>query len=129
VVVTGGSTAGSLTADSQASVTSNGITETVNYYDDIDISDLNGQVSETVLKMIAGSLQYQTTAHRPDGTIAVTTSATASGADANAIGFHRRWIIEKDSPIAGVRRITVLVTLENGFMNPPVTYQMSMVRP
>ena len=43
--------------------------------------------------------------------------------------FKRRWIIEMDQPVTGVRRITVLVTLENQQVQPPVTFQMSMVRP
>ena len=36
---------------------------------------------------------------------------------------------EKDQPIMGVRRITVIVTLSNGYINPPVSFQTSMVRP
>jgi hypothetical protein len=46
-----------------------------------------------------------------------------------AIAFQRRWIIELNQPVTGVRRITVLVTCTNGFVQPPVTFQMSMVRP
>jgi hypothetical protein len=51
--------------------------------------------------------------------------------------FHRRWIIEANTPVAGVssicmsgtRRVTVLVTLMDQSVKPPVTFQMSMVRP
>jgi hypothetical protein len=43
--------------------------------------------------------------------------------------FDRRWVIEQDKPVAGVRRITVLVTLRDLTVQPPVTFQMSMVRP
>jgi hypothetical protein len=43
--------------------------------------------------------------------------------------FDRRWVIEQDKPVAGVRRITVLVILADKTIQPPVTYQMSMVRP
>ena len=58
--------------------------------------------------------------------------------------FHRRWIIEADSPVAGVsaiclpgtRRVTVLVTLMDLSVQmytkstqPTVSFQMSMVRP
>ena len=43
VCVASGSTAGSLTSDAQAaSVTCNGITDTVDYYDDVAISDSSG---------------------------------------------------------------------------------------
>jgi hypothetical protein len=38
-------------------------------------------------------------------------------------------VIEQDQPVPGVRRITVLVTLMDQTVQPPVTYQMSMVRP
>jgi hypothetical protein len=43
--------------------------------------------------------------------------------------FSRRWVIEQDQPVAGVRRITVLVTLMDRTVQPPLTFQMSMVRP
>jgi hypothetical protein len=51
--------------------------------------------------------------------------------------FHRRWIIEANTPVAGdssiclpgTRRVTVLVTLMDLTVQPPVTFQMSMVRP
>jgi len=43
--------------------------------------------------------------------------------------FDRRWVIEQDQPVPGVRRITVLVTLMDKSIQPSVTFQMSMVRP
>src|SRR5580704_8375628 len=43
-----GSTVGSLTADTSGSVTSGGVTENVNYFDDVESSTLNGAVSETL---------------------------------------------------------------------------------
>jgi type IV pilus modification protein PilV len=124
-----GSTAGSLTADSSGSVTSDGNTETVDYYDDVEMADSNGAVSETVNQLVGGTLKFVTTTHNPDGTITSTSSTTAAASDTNVISFHRRWLIEMDQPISGVRRITVLVTLSNGFMNPPVSFQTSIVRP
>ncbi len=48
---------------------------------------------------------------------------------AGSISFKRRWEIDLNQPVTGVRRITVLVTLENQSVQPPVTFQMSMVRP
>ncbi len=119
---------GSLTTDTSGSVTSNGITDNVDYYDDVEISDSNGAVSETVKQLVSGVLKYVTTTHNPDGTTVQTNNTTASTADANVVSFHRRWIIEKDQPISGLRRITVLVTLSNGYMDPPVSFQTSMVR-
>ena len=125
-----GTTVGSLTSDTSATVTSGGIpAELVNYYDDVEFSDSNGAISETVSQVAGGSTSYKTTSHNPDGTITTSTSTSSTAADANAIGFHRRWTIEMDQPVTGLRRITVLVTLQNSYMNPPVSFQMTMVRP
>ena len=65
----------------------------------------------------------------PDGHI-TTSAATATGPSTDGqIAFKRRWIVEQNVPVTGVRRVTVLVTLENTMLHPPVTFQMSMVRP
>jgi prepilin-type N-terminal cleavage/methylation domain-containing protein len=125
-----GATVGNLTSDTSANVTSGGLpTQLVNYYDDVEISDSQGSISETETEVVSGSTVYKTTSHNPDGTISTSNSASATSADTNAIGFHRRWTIEMDQPVAGLRRITVLVTLTNSYMQPPVSFQMSMVRP
>jgi prepilin-type N-terminal cleavage/methylation domain-containing protein len=129
VYAASGTTVGSLAADTSASVTSNGITETIAYFDDVETSNANAAVSETVSQQIAGVTTFVTTSHKPDGTTVVTSNPTATTSDVNATAFHRRWIIEKDQPIIGVRRITVVVTLSNSYMNPPVSFQTSMVRP
>ena len=39
--------------------------------------------------------------------------------------YLRRWRIEKDVPTPGLRRVTVLVQLEDNSVQPPVTFQMS----
>jgi type IV pilus assembly protein PilV len=125
-----GTTVGSLTSDTSATVTSGGIpAELVNYYDDVEISNSSGAISETVSQVIAGVTSYKTTSHNPDGTITTSTSTSKTAADVGAIGFHRRWTIEMDQPVTGLRRITVLVTLENSYMRPPISFQMTMVRP
>ena len=125
-----GTTVGDLASDQSANVTSGGIpTELVNYYDDVEISDSKGAISETVSQVVAGVTTWKTTTHNPDGTITTSTSATKTAADSGAIGFHRRWTIEMDQPVTGLRRITVLVTLENSYLKAPVQFQMTMVRP
>lgn len=136
VAVPAASTNGSLTTDTTASVSCGGGTTTIYYYDDVNISDTTGSVSETTSAISGGTLTYTTTSHNPDGllnsdgsgTLPYTTSASTTAVP-NATGFHRRWTIEMDQPLTGVRRITVLVTLANQYMNPPISYQMSMVRP
>jgi len=130
VYAAAGTTVGDLTSDTSATVTSGGIpAELVNYFDDVEISDSIGAISETVSQVVAGTTSYKTTSHNPDGTISTSTSTSATAADVNAIGFHRRWTIEMDQPVTGLRRITVLVTLDNTYMHPPVSFQITMVRP
>jgi prepilin-type N-terminal cleavage/methylation domain-containing protein len=121
-------TVGSLTSDVQtASVTCDGITDTISYYDDVAISEANGQDCETVSSTTSSST-IKSTCHSAGGMTTSSTTATASTIDAGALAFHRRWTIEANQPVNGVKRITVLVTLKNGFMNPPISIQESMVR-
>jgi hypothetical protein len=118
-----------------------GNSATVNYYDDVCMATVNstncpnttyGCFSETVSSPGSGTTIYTTTTHAPDGTINITTPPTMPSPT-----FHRRWIIEANSPVPGVssiclpgtRRVTVLVTLMDLSVQPPVTFQMSMVRP
>jgi prepilin-type N-terminal cleavage/methylation domain-containing protein len=140
-VPTGFSTEGSLTADIvQTTVCSAGASASVNYYDDVSISLSNnaadgisncpggtaGCFAETVSSQSAGSTVYTTTYHSPNGQIVTTApNATAPGNTT----FHRRWLIEANQPVTGVRRLTVLVTLMDSSVQPTVTFQMSMVRP
>jgi prepilin-type N-terminal cleavage/methylation domain-containing protein len=124
------STVGDLASDQSANVTSGGLpAELVNYYDDVEISDSTGAISETVSQVVAGATSYETTSRNPDGTITTSNSTSKTAADANAVSFHRRWTIEMDQPVTGLRRVTVLVTLNNSYMRPPVNFQMTMVRP
>jgi type II secretory pathway pseudopilin PulG len=99
----------------------------VPYYDEVFFSPSQGAMEETVGFVNGGTTQYQTISYAPTGII-TTTAATATGPSAaGQIAYKRRWIIEQDQPVTGVLRITVLVTLENGFVQPPVTFQMSTV--
>lgn len=130
VAVTSGSTAGSLTSDIVQNVTVNGSTNDVNYYDETVLSAAGGAISETVSGLdSSGNKVYTTTSHQPNGTIVTTTSNSASATPFSSISFKRRWVIEKDAPVAGVRRVTVLVFLEDQSVQPPISFQMSMVRP
>jgi len=121
------SAGGSLTADSgPVSVTCNSLTSSVNYYDTVTVSLSNGAMSETYASLNGAAIQYVTQQFTADGIYhAPTNSATAP----LGTTFNRRWTIEKDIPVAGVRLVTVLVTLVDLSIQPPVTFQMSMVRP
>ena len=126
VAVTSGTTAGSLTSDIVANVTVGAETATVNYYDYISLGASGGAFCETVSGLDAQShVNYTTTCHSPNGQITVT-SASATPA---LVNFERRWLIEKDTPVVGVKRITVVVTSLDPSIQPPITFQMSLVRP
>jgi len=124
-----GGTAGSLTADVSQTVPTG---QAVDYFDQIQVSAGNGSMQETIIgKDAAGKTQYTTVEHFPDGTATSTQSATAPAAANNdMLVFNRRWIIEKD-PVGlplGVRRITVVVSVQNNFLQQ-TPFQTSLVRP
>jgi hypothetical protein len=123
--VTSGTTAGSLTADIVDDVTSGGETVSVSYFDEVQFSATGGAVTEVKSREQDGDTVYYTISHQPDGTI---TESDELPSSSGMIRFKRRWIIEKDQPTTDVRRVTVLVTLENP-VDTPVNAQMSMVRP
>jgi Tfp pilus assembly protein PilV len=115
------------------SLTSDAASGTINYYDDIDLSNTNGYVSETIASTNGGTTTYSNVIHNATGyvnTVATTAAPTGSG----IISFHRRWLIETNPVVNGItltgsRRVTVLVTLSNSAVKPAVSFQMSMVRP
>jgi len=59
---------------------------------------------------------------------AVSNSSTPPNTALSTV-FKRRWLIEQNQPVAGVRRVTVLVSLQGQAAASAVTFQMSMVRP
>jgi hypothetical protein len=115
---------GSLTADQ-----ANG--SGVNCFDDVDLSNTNGQVGESY--KVAGG--YSTVVHQATGEVDVNpASGSPVSAGSGTMAFHRRWLIEKDPVVNGVtltgsRRITVYVSMSNQSVSPPVNFQMSAIRP
>jgi prepilin-type N-terminal cleavage/methylation domain-containing protein len=129
LAVTTGNSAGSLNADLTADVTVGGVTETVDYFDTVQISAGNGSMVETVSgKDPLGNNSFTTTTHAPDGTITSIVSNAPPAATPDMLSFKRRWIIEQNVPGLPVesRRITVLVSLQNGTGREQ--FQSSMVR-
>jgi prepilin-type N-terminal cleavage/methylation domain-containing protein len=115
---------GSLTADSTVG--------TLNYFDDIDLSNTNGQVTESVYSTTGGVTTYTTVIHKATGET-ISPSNTAPPTGSGVVGFHRRWLIEADPTVNGItltgsRRATVVVSLANQ-VGDPLTFQMSLVRP
>jgi len=140
----GSSSVGSLTQDAPLQTTTcpGGAFATVNYYDYVAMNTVvtgtnspcpnttYGCFSETVSTLSNGSTTYLTTVHPPSGQIQTLTTSTAP----TVYTFDRRWVIEQDPVVNGVtitgaRRVTVLVTLLDASVQPPVTFQMSIVRP
>jgi Tfp pilus assembly protein PilV len=136
-VPTGTASLGSLTSDVlQTTTCDGGAFAGIAYYDDVNINFSNassdcpsstaGCFAETVATQSGGSTTYITTYHSPDGRMTTGSSTTAPA----SMTFHRRWIIEANAPVTGVRRVTVLVSLNSTNMEPNnATFQMSMVRP
>ena len=113
--------------ESGAGGTYSNIAATVSYSDSVFLSAANGTISETYQTVGGASPNYSTLSYSPSGI--TPTPSNSSTAPTQGETFDRRWVIEQDQPIAGVRRITVLVTLMDQTIWPPVTFQMSMVRP
>jgi hypothetical protein len=131
VYVAPGGTAGSITSDTTANVTISGVTTPIDYYDEVFFSPTQGTVSETSSGLdSSGNVQYSTTVNQPNGIVPPPQlSSSRAALIAGSIYFKRRWVIEQDQPIAGVKRVTVWVTLENLSIAPNVQFQMSIIRP
>ncbi|HEY2646270.1 MAG TPA: hypothetical protein VGI34_04830 [Candidatus Acidoferrales bacterium] len=118
VSVPNGISAGSLTAD------------VTGYYDEVYISPTQGAMVETTTGLDAnGHLQYTTMSYTPDGNMAGPTYTSSAPDSTGSRVYERRWIVEQDVPITGVRRVTVQVNLLNQNAASSVSFQMSMVRP
>jgi type IV pilus assembly protein PilV len=100
------------------------------YNDSVQISANNGNINETTMTAGVNTLYTQT----PDGTVTVTPGAGLAAATGDELTYHRRWQLTPSPTIGGVVvtgavQITVLVTLTNTTLNPPVSYQTSLVHP
>jgi hypothetical protein len=132
IAVTSGSTAGSLSSDvGPATVIVGGASESVSYFDEVRLATGDGTISETKTETgSGGSIQYTTVIQTPDGqNNAPAVSSTPPSPTGGTLIYKRRWVIERDNPVADVRRITVRVALQNAPGGKPVSFQTSMVRP
>ena len=136
---------GSITSDAAAHTITcpSGASATVAYYDWIFMNTTGstdcpnttyGCFMETVYNSTNGN--YSTVYHAPDGTVTLSSSTTAP--TSSGITFKRRWVIEANPVVTttsgtvtltGSRRVTVLVLLMDATVQPPVSFQMSTIRP
>lgn len=127
----GGGTVGSLAADLTNVAAPCGGGATVDYADTVQLSGGQNTIVESYGSVDAGGgNQYSIVTTKPDGSAPVmSTSATPPNFNPDTLlVFNRRWVIEKDQPVVGVRRVTVLVTMRSPVAQPG-PFQMSMVRP
>lgn len=109
------------------------------YCDQVTVSSSSGADYETQTQVIDGVPTTTTVIHTSSGCVDTPAKCGVAGALAGGATFTRRWLITNAPTLSGaggaaivangVRRVTVLVTLQDGTFNPPVTFQMSMVRP
>jgi type IV pilus modification protein PilV len=120
-------TAGSLTVDTPPAVAACASGIQVSYYDTVTLANASsGAVSETYYTWDGTQYQYVTQDFQADGQYRLPESVSAPPPGAT---FGRRWVVQPNTPVTGVRMVTVLVTLLDQTVQPPVTFQMSMVRP
>lgn len=104
--------------------------DTAGYFDQVFISNGANGITETSTSVSGGTTTYNTTTHSPNGTVTlVNGSTTAPTTTADTLQYDRRWVIEQDQPIVGVRRITVLVNVSSSRSTPMPGFEMSIVRP
>jgi hypothetical protein len=119
---------GSLTQDCGPTTTpiQCGSTSNITYFDSVCLSTAGGQMSETYQMPCVGG-NYVTVPYSPAG--AAPQPICSATPPTVGMTFDRRWVIEANQPVSGMRRITVLVTLADLTIQPPVSFQMSVVRP
>lgn len=100
------------------------------YFDEIGAADTGDITTGTnpgayieVVSQPGGN--YLETIHSADGSITTTTVTSVPNIP---MTFERTWLVEANTPVTEVRRITVLVSSLPG-ISPAINFQMSMVRP
>ena len=95
------------------------------YNDVVGLSLSNGTYDEVEMK---GASSYDVFTLYANGSTP-SSQNVASFNTSTGMTFRRQWLIETNTPANGVSRLTVLVTLLDQTVQPPVTFQISAVRP
>jgi prepilin-type N-terminal cleavage/methylation domain-containing protein len=115
------------------SETVSGNTFSVDYYDTVTLNNSSGALNETYEILSGSTVEYVTQTFTADGlwhwntTYGYPSAPTTTAPSGET--FNRQWLIEANTPVTGLTRITVLVILMDNTVQPPVTFQMSTVRP
>ncbi len=112
------------------------------YCDQVTMSESTGGNYETQTQMVNNAPVTTTIVETNTGCVDTPTNCGVANPAGGGSTFTRRWLITAPVTVtsaggtvttvgtsAGPRRITVLVTLNDQSIQPPVTFQMSMVRP
>jgi len=127
---------------------------TVTYYDTVTLSNTGGAAGGSTTGAMNESFEildsstppktyYVTQTFTPDGILHWYSTTPFTGVDGlphyypsypsttapTGETYLRTWQIQSNTPVAGLTTITVLVSLIDTTMNPPVSFQMSTVRP
>jgi type IV pilus modification protein PilV len=107
------------------------------YCDTITMTEESGADYESQTQIVNGTATTTTIVHTGSGCIDTPANCGVPNPSGNGATFTRRWLITSPfavtapgggtTTINGASRITVVVTSQN--VQPPVTFQMSMVRP
>lgn len=110
------------------------------YCDTVTVSESGGADYETQTQSLPdGTLSTSTIVHTSAGCVGTPAACGIAGQLAGGSTFTRQWWITLNPVVTSIggapsvanntRRVTVLVTLNDGSIKPPVKFQMSMVRP
>lgn len=109
------------------------------YCDQVTMTEASGADYETQTQLVNGNPVTTTIVQTNTGCVDTPANCGVPNPAAAGSTFTRRWLITTpfkvtsaagvQTTVTGVRRVTVLVTLNNQGVGYPVTFQMSMVRP
>lgn len=107
--------------------------------DMVTVNEASGADYETQTIVENGVPTQVTMVHTNTGCVGTPAACGVANPPGGGSTFTRRWLITWDPTITsvgggnmvanGVRRVTVVVTLNDASFKPPISFQMSMVRP
>jgi prepilin-type N-terminal cleavage/methylation domain-containing protein len=109
------------------------------YCDQVTVAEASGADFETQTQTVNGNPVTTTIVHTSAGCVDTPTNCSVATPSSSASAFTRRWLITVNPTITstagspatatGLKRVTVVVSLDNAPATAPVNFQMSMVRP